>query len=165
MEKLSKKSPYELQELFREVKKNRPHAGMREKQNAGVCTGDYVYRSKNCFFCFDAEQDMEDSKYLSKVGNGIKESYDIYNAGERIEQSYEDAAIGLDTHHILFSMFTWSAYNIFYSSDVSASHDLFGCIGLKNKEYCILNRQYTKEEYEVLLPKIIQDMKDMPYTD
>jgi hypothetical protein len=33
------------------------------------------------------------------------------------------------------------------------------------KEYCILNKQYTKEEYEVLLPKIKQHMNDMPYVD
>lgn len=26
------------------------------------------------------------------------------------------------------------------------SHHLLGCIGLKNKSYCILNKQYTKEE-------------------
>src|SRR3989338_3383607 len=32
-------------------------------------------------------------------------------------------------------------------------------------EYSILNKKYTKEEYEVLVPKIIQHMKDMPYID
>jgi hypothetical protein len=35
----------------------------------------------------------------------------------------------------------------------------FGCIGLHNNEqYCILNRQYTKEEYETLVPQIIEHM-------
>ena len=28
-----------------------------------------------------------------------------------------------------------------------------------NSQYCILNKQYTKEEYEELLPKIIEHMK------
>ena len=28
------------------------------------------------------------------------------------------------------------------------SNHLFGCIGLRKKQYCILNKQYTKEEYE-----------------
>lgn len=36
--------------------------------------------------------------------------------------------------------------------------NLFACIGLKNKSYCILNKQYTKEEYETLVPKIIEHM-------
>src|SRR3989344_138113 len=35
----------------------------------------------------------------------------------------------------------------------------FGCIGLKKKKYRILNKQYSKEEYEKLKSKIIEDMK------
>ena len=37
--------------------------------------------------------------------------------------------------------------------------NLFGCVGLKNKQYCILNKQYTKEEYETLVVRIIQQMQ------
>jgi len=44
-------------------------------------------------------------------------------------------------------------------------NNLFGCIGLRNKSYCILNRQYTKEEYEELIPKIIKQMDKIPYRD
>ncbi|MEI8175209.1 MAG: hypothetical protein WCG28_04640, partial [bacterium] len=36
----------------------------------------------------------------------------------------------------------------------------FGCVGLKKKKYCILDKQYTKERYEVLKEKIISDMKN-----
>ena len=32
-------------------------------------------------------------------------------------------------------------------------------MGLKKHTYCILNKQYTKEEYEALMPKIIEHMK------
>ena len=35
----------------------------------------------------------------------------------------------------------------------------FGCVGLRKKKYCILNRQYTKGAYEELKEKIISDMK------
>jgi hypothetical protein len=35
----------------------------------------------------------------------------------------------------------------------------FGCIGLKNKSYCILNKQYTKEQYFELVPRIVSLMK------
>lgn len=36
----------------------------------------------------------------------------------------------------------------------------FGCVGLKDKkEYCILNKQYSKQEYEELFPKIIKHMQ------
>lgn len=36
----------------------------------------------------------------------------------------------------------------------------FGCVSLRKKKYCILNKQYTKEEYEALKEKIISDMKE-----
>jgi len=35
----------------------------------------------------------------------------------------------------------------------------FGCVGLRKKKYCILNKQYSKEEYESLKNKIIEDME------
>jgi hypothetical protein len=47
----------------------------------------------------------------------------------------------------------------------SGSSNLFGCVGLQKKQYCILNKQYTKEEYEALVPKIIEHMNEMPYID
>ena len=47
----------------------------------------------------------------------------------------------------------------------SSSSNLFACVGLRNKQYCILNKQYSKEEYDELVPKIIEHMNVMPYTD
>jgi hypothetical protein len=36
----------------------------------------------------------------------------------------------------------------------------FGCDGLRHKQYCILNKQYTKDKYGELLPKIIEKMRE-----
>ena len=46
-----------------------------------------------------------------------------------------------------------------------SSSDLFGCVGLRSKQYCILNKQYTKENYFVVRDKIIEHMKKIPYVD
>ena len=35
----------------------------------------------------------------------------------------------------------------------------FGCVSLRKKKYCILNKQYTQEEYEALRERIIADMR------
>ncbi|OGI86472.1 hypothetical protein A3A05_02885 [Candidatus Nomurabacteria bacterium RIFCSPLOWO2_01_FULL_41_12] len=35
----------------------------------------------------------------------------------------------------------------------------FGCVGLRKKKYCILNKQYEKDEYENLRNKIINNME------
>ena len=52
-----------------------------------------------------------------------------------------------------------------YNEECQNSQSIFGCEGLRKKSYCILNKQYTKEEYEALVPKIIKHMNEMPYID
>jgi hypothetical protein len=47
---------------------------------------------------------------------------------------------------------------VYYSDNCHNCEYIFACVGLKNKKYCILNKQYTKEEYETLVPKIIENM-------
>jgi hypothetical protein len=49
--------------------------------------------------------------------------------------------------------------NVLYSDTCHACKDCFGCVGARHKQYCILNKQYTKEEYEVLVSQIIEKMK------
>jgi hypothetical protein len=73
-------------------------------------------------------------------------------------------ASGENAQRLLFSPMCWTSKDLYYSL-LCQSSDCFGCIGLRNKQYCILNVQYTKEEYEALLPKIKQHMMDMPYVD
>lgn len=38
--------------------------------------------------------------------------------------------------------------------------DCFGCVGLKKKKFCILNKQYTEEEYKKLKEEIITKMEE-----
>ncbi|MBI3274197.1 MAG: hypothetical protein HYZ69_03560, partial [Candidatus Colwellbacteria bacterium] len=45
----------------------------------------------------------------------------------------------------------------------SGSSNLFGSVGLRKKQYCILNKQYSKNEFESLRKKIINHMSEMPY--
>ena len=52
-----------------------------------------------------------------------------------------------------------------YSLNSMGVKNCFGCIGLKSKQYCILNKEYSKEAYEALLPKIKEHMMTMPYRD
>jgi len=47
----------------------------------------------------------------------------------------------------------------------NGSENLFGCVGLRKKKYCIFNKQYSKEEYFEMVEKIKKHMDDMPYSD
>ncbi len=126
------------------------------------CTGDNINNAKNCLNCFDLYQETEDSKYLYSALN-LKDSYDG-NGIFKNELSYElvDANIGSRN---LSSITIYNSENTYYCMNCHDVKDCFGCIGFRKKQYCILNKQYTKEEYEKLLPKIIEHMNTMPYID
>jgi hypothetical protein len=52
-----------------------------------------------------------------------------------------------------------------YCVHCHSSSNLFGCVGLKKKQYCIFNKQYDKEDYFALREKIIRHMNEAPYID
>ena len=52
-----------------------------------------------------------------------------------------------------------------YLVDCDHVNNSFGCISVRKKEYCILNKQYDKKMYEELKEKIISQMKELPYID
>ena len=64
-----------------------------------------------------------------------------------------------------FSSVAWGTLDAQYSDNCHSSSHIFGSIGLRNKEYCVFNKQYTREEYEKLVPRIIEHMNAEPYTD
>jgi hypothetical protein len=131
------------------------------------CFGHSITHSKNVKNCWNGEC-IEDSKHLY-ITAWIKDSYDLSSFGFG-ELCYEGAhSIGVyNSKFFTFNMSRGKAekmhsFNLEYCFNIIASHDCFGCVSLKNKEYCILNKQYTKEEYEKLVPKIIEHMNKMPY--
>lgn len=123
-------------------------------------TGNYLQNCKNCAQCFDVE-DGEDLKNCYQLVLGAKDSRDIYQYGSRLTQCYECTITGDDSYHILFCHQSLINNNdILYSCfTVNSCKNCFGCTSMKKSSYCILNKQYSKEEYEKLVPKIIEHMK------
>jgi hypothetical protein len=123
--------------------------------------GENINNVKNVSYSFNV-YDSEGAKYAARCFD-LKDSYDIYGAlGELV---YEGTVTGWNTFKIAFFDFASGTNDSQYTDWCHDSSHLFACVGLKNKQYCILNKQYTKEEYEELVPKIIKHMNDMPYVD
>ncbi len=119
-----------------------------------------VTRSKNIF-------DMQESEDLKNCfwGMKVKDSYDSGPGIGIAELLYEVLDVGLPGANVYFSHIVYNCFDIRYSINCHSSKHLFGCYGLRSKEYCILNKQYTKEEYERLVPQIIEQMNNLPYID
>jgi len=120
-------------------------------------TGDHIYNSKNCHTCFDIHG-SEDCFNNASIGDS-KDVYDSYSIGwPKCEIVYKSCVIRGSTD-IAFCNYVWFSNNLKYCDSCISCKNCFGCVGLKHKEYCILNKQYSKEEYEKLVPKIIEAMK------
>lgn len=126
-----------------------------EKSNN--CSGDQIIscqKVNNCYYAFQCV----DSEYCYDIGE-YKDSYDVYESWKG-ELNYETHAIH-QGYKNLFSSVCYDDSDIYYCEFCHNSKDLLGCIGLNKKQFCILNKQYSEEEYKKLLPKIIEHMKEM----
>jgi hypothetical protein len=128
------------------------------QRNCTSCYGGDITYSKNIYFGFDGEY-SEDSKYAYPKFSNIYNCMDTNKMGyDRSDYSY--MAIGCaGLNNSKFCDTCWNDHDLVYCNLCFSSGDLFGCVGLRNKQYCILNKQYTKEEYEELVLKIIEHMK------
>ncbi len=104
-------------------------------------------------------RDSEDIRYCVDFSD-TKLAMDSNIWWDRTERIYESHQIGESCSQTFFSLCCWAnVSNLFYCAYcITNVHNCFGCVGLRNASYCILNKQYTKEEYEVLVPKIIKKM-------
>lgn len=126
--------------------------------NSPECTGDDLANTFNCKNCFGCIKDVRDCKYLSNSLE-IKESYDGYGVGAAAELMYEAFDSGVQASRLCFVATVYGGANIFYSYNCHGCQNLFGCVGLRNKQYCIFNKEYSKEEFEALRAKIVEQMK------
>jgi len=143
-----------------------PRRFAEELHNVDV-SGNRIYGCKNVHNSFEV-YNTEDSKHCQFIlYQHARDCYDMTFWGQNANRVYECMGAGDSQDMIKFSFNCWaSATYIEYSYHiVSSNKNLFGCIGLKNKEYCILNKQYTKEEYFSMLEKIKAHMNEMPYVD
>ncbi|MDD5721346.1 MAG: hypothetical protein PHT16_02785 [Candidatus Pacebacteria bacterium] len=156
-----KKHLENIQKL-KELESKLPHRYARIYKSVNS-DGDDLKEARNVHMSFTSGQ-AEDSKYLFFCRRGTKDSYDTSFQGFKAELIYE-VAHGFAGSNTAFSIRNLSNQNTYYSEECHNCLNIFGCEGLRKKQYCILNKQYTKEEYEKLLPKIIEHMEKMPYKD
>lgn len=126
-------------------------------------SGNIITESKNALNCWNAEQ-VENSKNLY-IGLGVKDSYDGSTIGWG-ELCYEGAHCGGNYNSKFFAFIFGggTGVNKINSTDLEYCYstpncrNCFGCINLKDQEYCILNKKYTKEEYLKLVEQIKEQM-------
>jgi len=147
------------QEASNTYAKQRANAVHRAVHNLNCqeVTGDHFYNARECDFCFDGHdcEDCMDTISLSDSKN-VGSSYSVGWPG--CELVYLSSVVR-DSQEIAFCRYVWFSNDLRYCDSCASCKHCFGCIGLRHKQHCILNKQYTKEEYERLLPLVIATME------
>lgn len=122
-------------------------------QSCENCSGDHLKSCKNAKCCFDMVG-AEDCSYCA-LGLNPKDCMDCVGATGGTELSYMSAACP-ENYALKFSACVWpkSTY-LDYCLFSRASNYCFGSVSLLKNQYCILNKQYSKQEYEELVSRII----------
>ncbi len=143
--------------LLSQLTETAPHPHFHGQRVENV-TGNYISDSRhisNSFFIKGAE----DCKFCFIVNGGVKDCYDYSHFGGNATELYECQSCGNDVNNLLFCRDCWNGNsNLIYCASCFGCHDCFGCVGLRNKHYCIFNKQYEKKEYYALLAQIISQM-------
>ena len=119
------------------------------------CVGDNIFNSKNVHHGFDI-YDSEDCAYLHD-GLDAKDCHDVCFS-DGIELCYESTS--LIGYGYRFTNFCRDSYDLFYCDNCHGCKNCFGCSGLRQKQYCIFNKQYEREEYEQQVARLVAHMRE-----
>lgn len=155
----------EMREKFEEFKLKFPRKFAHILRSVNS-TGENITNGKNCINCYDIDGGgAEDLKNAFIAGWKLNDSRNISHAGHGSELLYESFGVFAGCRNTRFSIYCSSSTDVTYTYNCLSSANCFGCVGLQKGNYSILNKQYTKEEYNELVPKIIEHMNNMPYVD
>ncbi len=119
-------------------------------------SGDYLTNAVRCTECFSSDNNpVDDWRSAWVYGNsqgcaygwGLMDNTDVYMS-----------VSCPNSNRTKFSYRSFRLDNCEYCLMCADCQDCFGCIGLKNKKFCILNHQYSEEEYFVRLDEIKTNM-------
>lgn len=129
-------------------------------------TGEHVYTSKNSKECYIVNG-AENCKWCQFITvPPAKDCWDYSGWGNNASLVYESVGVGENVNNIKFAYHSFTdILNLEYCFWDIGGKNNFGCVNLKRKKYCILNKEYTKEEYEKLREIIVEDMEKNPYID
>ena len=115
----------------------------------------------------EKSSDVENGFYIADVSKSRnilfswwtqKESYDVFDTWINVKDMYGVASWWVNSENIYLSSQIESCYNIFYSYYLNNSNHCFACIWLQNQSFCILNKQYTKEDWYKKVNQIFEKM-------
>jgi hypothetical protein len=129
---------------------------VKHLQNINVqnCVGDLLMNCKNCQDSY-VLKDSENCKYSMIGENNV--NYQDSNFWDNCILQYDSSNLEANNTGAFGNLVRY-VNDGYYLSSCFHSKDCFGCVWLKQHQYCLLNKQYSKADYETLVPQIIEHM-------
>ncbi len=150
---ISRKARNAFVDSFNELRKITPVRCIRVDESEN-CFWNEIFNSKNVIYWFSVRW-WEYLKYI----------FDSANSTSTLDSNWDDngsytyeCSSNYEPFNSCFCFNTASINDCFYCETSANLNHCFGCVGLNSKSYCIFNKQYTREEYEALVPRIIEHM-------
>jgi hypothetical protein len=144
---------------FEAWSKQFPLRGVQNK-NCEDCSGHDLQNCKGMEFCFSVMgDDNRECSECRDMGHKVYRCVDCNNLGYDVTHCREIINAGVSLHDSAFCQKIVGGHEIFYSFDCEQCDHLLGCVHLKHRSYCILNRQYSPQEYASIVPTIIERMR------
>lgn len=155
---------YEALEAFKkefaEFVAEQPKRAYRGVKNEDV-VGDHIDNCKDVYYSFDTVG-CRDCRYCTNMAIGANDCMDVDIWGDKLNLAYNCECVGAGAANLMCDYYVArGAVNVFYSAFCWDSvADIFGCVGLRHKKRCILNKQYSEEEYHVMVERIVAHMRE-----
>lgn len=142
-EYLATKTPQEIWADVNKLRQSFPRPPRIENQNEKTDYGDYIYFNKNSYYIFDATRNVDCGYVYDSHRN--KTSYDqTYSMDNELCYELVDS---LQSYQSAYGKGLEQCTKVLFGYNLINCSDCLGCTELKSQQYCILNKQYTKEEY------------------
>ncbi len=138
-----------------------PRRAYRGQRSENV-SGDNLSSCKDSFDCYDSEN-LRDCRFCTNCLMGAADCYDLDIWGNDTQLVYNSAMSGEGAHSVIGGYYCcYGVSRVFYSAFCTHNcHNLFGCVGLRQKQYCILNKQYSAEDFERIAKQIAARLRSI----
>jgi hypothetical protein len=144
---------YLKKEMWRHVQVDAVHRQDYNLQTVNS-SGNFLNNDKSCYQSHFIE-DSENCRYCIR-GRG-KECIDSVSIFD--DEKCANGSMDQLGYENVCNLYTTSCRYSAYLDNCEECEYCFGCVGMRKKKYCILNKQYSEEEYKSLVEKIKSDMK------
>lgn len=118
-------------------------------------SGNYIDECKNCASCYF----LQESENCRHIFRGYQDKETVLSVGALRQNLTAMCGQNTDLYDVVGAL---DSMNCRYSAYLKSCEDCeycFGCVGMRKKKYCILNKQYSKELFGELKTRIIEQMK------